>query len=81
MNDTTMRAVRLHEIGGPQNLGVDEVPIPQPEPGEVLVRLEAAAFNRRDVFITQGRYPGIELPKTLGSDGAGEVAAIGDGVE
>lgn len=75
-----MRAVRLHEIGGPQNLKLDEIPVPSPAAGHVLVRLRAAAFNRRDVFITQGKYPGIQLPRTLGSDGAGEVAATGEGV-
>jgi NADPH:quinone reductase-like Zn-dependent oxidoreductase len=77
----TMRAVRLHEIGGPQNLRIDEIAVPAPKAGEAVVRLRAAAFNRRDVFITQGLYPGIELPKTLGSDGAGEIAAVGGGVE
>jgi len=80
MSDTTMRAVRLHEIGGPQNLRIDEVPVPQPGEGEVLVRVAAAAFNRRDVFITQGLYPGIALPKTLGSDAAGVVESTGEEV-
>jgi zinc-binding alcohol dehydrogenase/oxidoreductase len=75
-----MRAVRLHEIGGPQNLQIDDVAVPRPAAGEVLVRVRAAALNRRDVFVTQGRYPGIELPVILGSDGAGDVAALGDGV-
>jgi zinc-binding alcohol dehydrogenase/oxidoreductase len=75
-----MRAVRLHELGGPQNLRIDDVAIPQPQAGEVLVRLRAAAFNRRDVYITQGLYPGIALPRILGSDGAGEVAAFGSSV-
>ncbi len=72
-----MRAVRLHELGGPQCLRLDELPIPQPAAGEALVRVDAAAFNRRDVFITQGLYPGISLPKTLGSDGAGVLEALG----
>jgi zinc-binding alcohol dehydrogenase/oxidoreductase len=75
-----MRAVRLHEIGGPQNLTIDEIAVPQPRDGEALVRIHAAALNRRDVFITQGLYPGIVLPRTLGSDGAGEIAALGAGV-
>lgn len=66
-----MKAVRLHEVGGPQNLRVDEIEPLVPSQGETLVRVRAAAFNRRDVFITQGRYPGIALPRTLGSDGAG----------
>jgi len=75
-----MSAVRLHEIGGPEKLQIEHVAIPEPGPDEVLVRLRAAAFNRRDVFITQGLYPGIELPKTLGSDGAGVIEATGEEV-
>ncbi|MBV8148602.1 MAG: alcohol dehydrogenase catalytic domain-containing protein, partial [Candidatus Eremiobacteraeota bacterium] len=75
-----MRAVRLHEIGGPEDLRVDDVEVPRPGPSDVLVRLRAAAFNHRDIFITQGLYPGIALPKILGSDGAGEVAAFGSNV-
>ncbi|HEY1867951.1 MAG TPA: zinc-binding dehydrogenase [Candidatus Cybelea sp.] len=73
----TMRALRLHEIGGRQNLRMDDVAIPAAGDGEVLVRLRAAALNRRDVFITQGLYPKIRMPITLGSDGAGEIAAFG----
>ena len=70
-----MDAVRLHETGGPQSLRIDRTPVPEPGEGEVLVRLRAAALNHRDVFITQGLYPNIRLPVTLGSDGAGEVVA------
>ncbi|HMF28795.1 MAG TPA: zinc-binding dehydrogenase [Candidatus Cybelea sp.] len=72
-----MRALRLHEIGGPQNLRVDEVAVPAIGDGEVLVRVRAAALNRRDVFITQGLYPRIRMPVTLGSDAAGEIAELG----
>ncbi|HLY01782.1 MAG TPA: NAD(P)-dependent alcohol dehydrogenase [Candidatus Cybelea sp.] len=72
-----MEAVRLHETSGPQSLRSDRTPIPEAGEGEVLVRLRAAALNHRDVFITQGLYPNIRMPVTLGSDGAGEVAAIG----
>lgn len=67
-----MKAVRLHEIGGPQNLIVDEVPQPQPQAGETLVRVRAGALNHREVFITHGLYPNITLPCILGADGAGE---------
>jgi zinc-binding alcohol dehydrogenase/oxidoreductase len=67
-----MKAVRLHEIGGPQNLRVDEVDEPQAQAGEIVVRVRAAALNHRDVFITQGLYPNIALPCILGADGAGE---------
>lgn len=69
-----MKAVRLHEIAGPQNLVIDEVEQPQPQAGEVLVRVSAAALNHRDVFITQGLYPNIKLPCILGADGSGELA-------
>jgi zinc-binding alcohol dehydrogenase/oxidoreductase len=75
-----MRAVRLHELGGPEQLQVDDVPEPQPSSGEALVRVRAAALNHRDLFITRGLYREIQLPAILGSDGAGEVAAIGPGV-
>ncbi|HEU4847087.1 MAG TPA: zinc-binding dehydrogenase, partial [Rubrobacteraceae bacterium] len=54
----------------------------EPSTGETVVRLHAAALNRRDVFVTQGRYPGAKpdaLPVILGSDGSGEVVARGDG--
>jgi zinc-binding alcohol dehydrogenase/oxidoreductase len=73
-----MKAVRLDEVGGPQHLRVEEIARPATANGEVLVRVRAAAFNRRDVFITQGLYPGIELPRTLGSDGAGELDGKGE---
>lgn len=76
----TMRAVRLHEIGGPERLKIEDVPVPELAAGEVLVRVAAAAFNRRDIFITQGLYPNISLPRILGADGAGAIAAVGEGV-
>ena len=75
-----MKAVRLHQLGGVQNLQLDQVAEPAPGAGEILVRLSAAALNHRDVYITQGLYPGIELPVILGSDGTGTIAALGKGV-
>lgn len=72
-----MKAVRAHEVGGPGALRVDDVPMPAIREDEVLVRVRAAALNRRDLFITQGLYPKIALPVTLGSDGSGEIAEIG----
>ncbi|MDP9110607.1 MAG: zinc-binding dehydrogenase [Candidatus Eremiobacteraeota bacterium] len=75
-----MKAVRLHAIGSPDNLAIEEIAEPHPGPGEIAVAVRAAALNRRDLFITQGLYPKIELPRTLGSDGAGRVAALGSGV-
>jgi zinc-binding alcohol dehydrogenase/oxidoreductase len=79
-----MKAIRLHEIGGPENLVYEDVPEPEPGAGEIVVRLHNAALNRRDVFVTRGQYPGAKpdaLPMILGSDGSGEVVARGDGAD
>ena len=77
-----MRAVRYHEHGGRDVLQVDEG-VERPEPGrrEVLVRVEAAAVNPVDTYFREGSYEPAELPMIPGSDFAGEVAAVGDGVE
>jgi zinc-binding alcohol dehydrogenase/oxidoreductase len=72
-----MRALRLGELGGPEKLRIDEVAVPEIRDDEALIRIRAAALNRRDLFITQGLYSNIRLPVTLGSDGAGEIAALG----
>lgn len=76
-----MKAFVLHEHGGPEVLQIADLPQPQPAPGEVLVRLNAAALNRLDIWIRDG-WPGIKLtyPHTLGADGAGTIAALGEGV-
>jgi len=79
-----LKAVRLHELEGPEGLRYEDVPDPEPGSGEVVVRLRNAALNRRDVFATRGQYPGAKpeaLPVVLGSDGSGEVAAKGDGAD
>ena len=73
----TMRAVLLRELGGPEKLHVEECAARQPGNGTVIVRLRAAALNHRDVWIRRGDYAGIRLPAILGSDGAGEVVAVG----
>jgi NADPH:quinone reductase-like Zn-dependent oxidoreductase len=78
-----MRAVRLHAIDrehGPEEFRVEQVDDPSPAPGEILISIRRAAFNRRDVFISQGLYPGIVMPCIPGSDGLGTVAALGEGV-
>ena len=74
-----MRAVRIHEDGGPEVLVLEEAPDPEPGPGEVLVRLRASALNHLDVWIRQG-LPSVPKPRILGADGAGVVEALGDGV-
>jgi NADPH:quinone reductase-like Zn-dependent oxidoreductase len=76
-----MNAIVLREIGGPERLVLEQAPDPEPGPGEAIVRLHAAALNHRDAWIRQGQYAGIRLPVIPGSDGAGEVAAIGEGVD
>lgn len=75
-----MKAVILNQLGGPEQLRVEQVADPEPGPGQVRVRLRAAALNRRDVWITLGQYPGIRLPCILGSDGAGVVDQLGSEV-
>lgn len=76
-----MRAVVLHETGGPDKLRIEDVPTPRPAPGEVRVALQASALNRRDFWITVGAYPRIRFPAIAGSDGAGVIDAVGDGVD
>ncbi len=79
-----MKAIRLHELEGPEGTVYEDVPEPEPGAGETVVRLHAAALNRRDLFATQGQYPGVTpdiLPKIPGSDGSGEVVARGEGAE
>jgi NADPH:quinone reductase-like Zn-dependent oxidoreductase len=74
-----MRAVRIHEDGGPEVLVVEEAPDPVPGPGDVLVRLRASALNHLDVWTRKG-LPSVPKPRILGADGAGVVEAVGEGV-
>ena len=83
-----MRAVRLHEHGGPEVLRYDEVPIPEPGPGEVLVRVHAVGVNPPDQYLRGGRttMPGktastIVLPVIPGTDVSGVVEAVAADVE
>lgn len=75
-----MKAIVLRETGGPNQVRYEEVEVPTPKSDEVVIRLKYAALNRRDLWITYGMYPGMQLPSILGSDGAGEVVAVGDQV-
>ena len=74
-----MKAVRIHEFGGPEVLGYEEVEVAEPGPGEARVKLAASGVNFIDVYQRTGLYPG-EVPRTLGLEGAGEVDAVGEGV-
>lgn len=75
-----MKAVRIHDDGGPEVLRYEDVPDPEPGPGEVLVALRAAGLNHLDVWVRKG-LPSAPKPRILGADGAGLVEALGDGVE
>jgi NADPH:quinone reductase-like Zn-dependent oxidoreductase len=74
-----VRAVRIHEDGGPEVLVLEEAPDPTAGQGEVLVRLRASALNHLDVWIRKG-LPSVPKPRILGADGAGVVEALGEGV-
>jgi alcohol dehydrogenase len=76
-----MRAVVIHEHGGRDKLIVEDVPTPQPAPGEIRVRVRACGLNYLDIFVRRG-MPGlpIDLPRITGGDIAGVVDALGDGV-
>ncbi|GAA4449064.1 zinc-binding dehydrogenase [Nibrella saemangeumensis] len=73
-----MNAIVLRDVRQPVEL--IEMPHRKAGPGEVVVQLKAAALNHRDVYVQQGLYPGIKLPVILGSDGAGVVTEVGEGV-
>jgi NADPH2:quinone reductase len=73
-----MKAVRVHQPGGPEAMQLEEVPTPQPGPGQVLVRIEAAGVNFLDVYHRSGAYA-LPLPMILGQEGAGTIEELGPG--
>lgn len=76
-----MRAIQVHEPGAATVLRYEETATPEPACGEVLIRLRAAGVNHRDIWVRQGAFGGFATPRILGSDGAGEIEALGDSVE
>ncbi|HZZ59830.1 MAG TPA: quinone oxidoreductase [Roseiarcus sp.] len=74
-----MRAIRIHETGGPEVLKFEEVELPKPGRGEVRLRQHAVGVNFIDIYHRSGLYP-MALPFTPGSEGAGEVVEVGPGV-
>ena len=77
-----MKAIRVHEFGGPEVLKLEDVATPKPSGGEVLVRIHAAGVNPYDTYMRAGTYAvKPTLPYTPGSDGAGTVEAVGEGVK
>jgi len=83
MRKSTMKAIRLHEFGGPEVLRYDDVPIPEPKPGEVLVRVQAVGINPPDWYLRDGYKmlppewrPPVPLPVIPGTDISGVVEAV-----
>jgi len=72
-----MKAVRIHEFGGPEVLTYEDIPDPQPRKDQVLVRVKACSLNHLDLWVRKG-LPGVKLPHILGSDIAGEVVEVGE---
>lgn len=75
-----MKAYQLIDQTGPDALRLVELPDPKPSRGQVLVRVRATSLNYRDLMVADGRYGKANLPLIPLSDGAGEIAAVGEGV-
>ncbi len=76
-----MKAVRVHQFGGPELLRLEEIATPAPGPNQVLVRLHAIGVNPVETYQRSGSNPAIRLPWTPGMDAAGVVEAVGPGVD
>lgn len=76
-----MKALRLINADGLESVTLQEIEHAAPQVGEVRVALKAASLNHRELWITRGQYPGMQLPCTLGCDGVGVVDAVGEGVD
>src|SRR6202521_4316148 len=76
---TTMKAVVMHEAGGPQVLKIESRPIPTPHSGEVLIRVKAFGLNRSELFTRQGHSPNVKFPRVLGIEAVGLVEAAPGG--
>ena len=72
-----MKAVRLHEFGGPEVLCYEDIPDPPLRKDQLLIRIKACALNHLDIWVRKG-LPGVKLPHILGSDIAGEIVAVGE---
>jgi NADPH:quinone reductase-like Zn-dependent oxidoreductase len=72
-----MKAVRIHQFGGPEVLTYEDAPDPQPRKDQVLVRVRACSLNHLDAWVRKG-LPGVKLPHILGSDVAGEIVEVGE---
>ena len=75
------KAVRIHQYGGPEVLLWEDVPTPEPGPGEALIEQKAIGLNYIDVYFRTGHYKVPSFPAVIGQEGAGIVTAVGTGVE
>lgn len=77
-----MKAIRVHAFGGPEQLKLEEIPTPKPAAGQILVRVHAAGVNPFDTYMRAGTYAvKPSLPYTPGSDAAGVIEAVGEGIK
>jgi NADPH:quinone reductase len=76
-----MKAIRIHKHGGPEVMVYEDAPVPTPGSGEAIVQLQFSGVNFVDTYYRAGLYKPPTLPFTLGSEAAGVVSAVGDGVE
>ena len=74
-----MKGAVIREPGGPEVLQVEELPVPRPSPGQVLIRVEAFGLNRSEMFTRQGLSPGVNFPRVLGIEAVGTVASAPGG--
>jgi NADPH:quinone reductase-like Zn-dependent oxidoreductase len=76
---SSMKAVVIREAGGPEVLRLETLPIPEPKPGWVLIRVRAFGLNRSELFTRQGHSPNVTFPRVLGIEAVGEVVSAPDG--
>lgn len=76
-----VKAIRVHETGGPEVLRYEEITVPAPGPGEILVRNRAIGLNFIDTYFRTGLYPAPQIPFVLGNEAAGEVLSVGPNVD
>lgn len=76
---SSMKAVVIREPGGPEALRIESLPVPEPKPGWVLIRVRAFGLNRSELFTRQGHSPNVPFPRVLGIEAVGEIVAAPDG--
>src|ERR1700752_1341327 len=82
MSEKTAKIVRFHKTGGPEVLKLEELPVREPGPGEIRLRVKAIGLNRAEVMFREGHYlVDPKCPSTLGYEASGVVEAVGEGVD